>query len=57
MAFYINLNLLELSYRFYLKFNITDTHISWKGYLTGNLPPKIKIQWHIRKKIVCLNFK
>ena len=41
IAFYVKENLFELLYRFYLKFNISDTHISWKGYLIGNLPPKI----------------
>jgi hypothetical protein len=37
------LNKKELSYRIYLKFNLSDTLISWKGYLIGSLTPKINI--------------
>ena len=33
----------ELSYRIHLKFNLSDTHISWKGYLIESLTPKINI--------------
>jgi hypothetical protein len=32
-----------LLYRFRMKFNISDTHILWKGSLTGSLSPKINI--------------
>ena len=40
----------EFSYRIHLKFNLSDTHISWKGYLIGSLTPKINIHlMHIRK--------
>jgi hypothetical protein len=36
IAFYVKQNLFELSYRFHLKLNKCDTHISWKGYLIGS---------------------
>ena len=36
--------IIELSYRIHLKFNLSDTHMSWKGYLIGSLTPKINIQ-------------
>jgi hypothetical protein len=39
----LNLKKMELSYRIHLKFNLSDTHISWKGYLIGSLTPKINI--------------
>jgi hypothetical protein len=39
IAFYVKLKKIELSYRIHLKFNINDTHISWKGYLIGRLTP------------------
>ena len=35
----------ELSYRIHLKLNLSDTHISWKGYLIGSLTPKINIHF------------
>jgi hypothetical protein len=44
------LNIIEPSYRFHLKFNVNDTHISWKGYLIGKLPPKINIHLMAYKK-------
>ena len=40
----------EISYRIYLKFNLSDTHFSWKGYLIGRLPPKINIHLIAYKK-------
>ena len=40
----------ELSYRIHLKFNISDTQISWKGYLIGSLTPKINIHLMSYKK-------
>ena len=43
IAFYVKLKKIELSYRIHLKFNLSDTHISWKGYLIGSLTPKINI--------------
>ena len=38
IAFYVKKNLIELSCRFHLKFDISDTLtcISWKGYLIGS---------------------
>jgi hypothetical protein len=36
IAFYVKLKKIELSYRIHLKFNLSDTHISWKGYLIGS---------------------
>jgi uncharacterized membrane protein len=36
IAFYVKYILFELWYMFHLTFNISDTHISWKGYLIGN---------------------
>jgi hypothetical protein len=39
----------ELSYRIHLKFNLSETHISWKGHLIGSLTPKINIK-HVEKK-------
>jgi hypothetical protein len=41
---------IELSYRIHLKFNLSDTHISWKGYLNGSLTPKINIHLMAYKK-------
>ena len=41
---------IELSYRIHLKFNLNDTHISWKGYLIGSLTPKINIHLIAYKK-------
>ena len=41
---------IELSYRIHLKFNLSDTHISWKGYLIGSLIPKINIHLMAYKK-------
>jgi hypothetical protein len=43
-------HLKELSYRIHLKFNLSDTHISWKGYLIGSLTPKISIHLMAYKK-------
>jgi hypothetical protein len=43
IAFYVKLKKNELSYRIHLKFNLSDTHVSWKGYLIGRLTPKINI--------------
>jgi hypothetical protein len=48
IAFYVNL--FELSYRLHLKINISDTHISWKGYLIGSLSQKINIHLMAYKK-------
>ena len=45
IAFYVKLKKIELSYRIHLKFNLSDTHISWKGYLIGSLTPKINIHF------------
>ena len=50
IAFYVKLKKIELSYRIHLKFNLSDTHISWKGYLIGSLTPKIKIHLMACKK-------
>ena len=33
-----------------LHFNLSDTHISWKGYLIGSLTPKINIHLMAYKK-------
>jgi hypothetical protein len=33
-----------------VKFNLSDTHISWKGYLIGSLTPKISIHLMAYKK-------
>jgi hypothetical protein len=42
-------------YRFYLKFSTSDTHMSLKGYLIGNVPPKMNIHLIAYKEtIVCL---
>jgi hypothetical protein len=41
----------ELSYRIHLKFNLSDTHISWKRYLIGSLTPKINI--HLMAYVNC----
>ena len=38
----------KISYWFHLKFNISDTHISWKGYLIGRIPQTINI--HLRDR-------
>jgi hypothetical protein len=35
----LNKKRIELSYRIHLKLNLSDTHISWKGYLIGSLTP------------------
>ena len=43
----------DLSYRFHLKFNLSDTHISWKRYLIGSLTPKINIYLMAYKKKQC----
>jgi len=43
IAFYVKFLKNELSYMIHLKFNLSDTHISWKWYLIGNLTPKINI--------------
>jgi hypothetical protein len=40
----------ELSYRIYPKFNLSDTHISWKGYQIGSLTLKINIYLMAYKK-------
>jgi hypothetical protein len=42
----LNKKKIELSYRIHLKFNLSDTHISWKGYLIGSLIPKINTHLH-----------
>jgi hypothetical protein len=46
----LNKRKIELSYRIHLKFNLSDTHISWKGYLIGSLTPKINIHLMAYKK-------
>jgi hypothetical protein len=46
----LNKNLFEISYRIYLKFNLSDTHFSWKGYLIRRIPPKINIHLIAYKK-------
>jgi len=33
-----------------MKFNISDIHVSWKGYIIGNLPLKINIHLMAYKK-------
>jgi hypothetical protein len=43
-------NRFEISHRIHLKFNLSDTHLSWKGYLIGSLPPKINIHLMAYKK-------
>ena len=50
IAFYVKLKKIELSYRIHLKFNLSDTQISWKGYLIGSLTPKINIHLMAYKK-------
>jgi hypothetical protein len=50
IAFYVKLKKIELSYRIHLKFNLSDTHISWKGYSIGSLIPKINIHLMAYKK-------
>ena len=50
IAFYVKLKKIELSYRIHLKFNLSDIHISWKGYLIGSLTPKINIHLMAYKK-------
>jgi hypothetical protein len=50
IAFYVKSNRFELSYRIHLKFNLSDIHISWKGYLIGSLTPKINIHLMAYKK-------
>ena len=39
----LNKKKIEPSYRIHLTFNLSDTHISWKGYLIGSLTPTINI--------------
>ena len=39
----LNIKKNELSYRIHLKFNLSDTQISWKGHLIGSLTPTINI--------------
>ena len=46
----LNKKKIELSYRIHLKFNLSDTHISWKRYLIGSLTPKINIHLMAYKK-------
>jgi hypothetical protein len=46
-----SLKKIELSYRIHLKFNLSNTHISWKGYLIGSLAPKINIHLMAYKKM------
>ena len=46
----LNKKKIELSYRIHLKFNLSDTHISWKEYLIGSLTPKINIHLMAYKK-------
>ena len=46
----LNKKKIELSYRIHLKFNLSDTQISWKGYLIGSLTPKINIHLMAYKK-------
>jgi hypothetical protein len=43
-------NLLGVLYRFHLKLNISVNHISWKGYLIRNFPPKFSIHLMAYKK-------
>ena len=50
IAFYVKLKKIELSYRIHRKINLSDTHISWKGYLIGSLTPKINIHLMAYKK-------
>jgi hypothetical protein len=46
----LNKKKFELSYRIHLKFNLSDTHISWTGYQIGSLTPKINIHLMAYKK-------
>jgi hypothetical protein len=39
----LNIKKNELSYKIHLKFNLSDTQISWKGHLIGSLTPTINI--------------
>ena len=50
IAFYVKYKKNELSHRIHLKLNLSDTHISWKGYLIGSLTPKINIHLMAYKK-------
>jgi len=50
IAFYVKYKKKGLSYRIHLKFNLSDTHISWKRYVIGGLTPKIKIHLMAYKK-------
>ena len=50
IAFYVKFKKIELSYRIHLKFNLSDTHISWKGCLIGSLTLKINIHLMAYKK-------
>jgi hypothetical protein len=50
IAFYVKYKKIELSHRIHLKLNLSDTHISWKGYLIGSLTPKINIHLMAYKK-------
>ena len=50
IAFYAKLKKNELSYRIHLKLNLSDTNISWKGYIIGSLNPKINIHLMAYKK-------
>jgi hypothetical protein len=47
---YVKSNLFEISYRIYLKLNLSDTHFSWNGYLIGSLPPNLNIHLMAYKK-------
>ena len=52
---------IELSYRIHLKFNLSDTHISWKGYLIGSLTLhaeyiQVTIQIPYCHRVLCYNY-
>jgi hypothetical protein len=47
---FIGAKLMHLLVYIILKFNLSDTHISCKGYLTGSLTPKINIHLMAYKK-------
>jgi hypothetical protein len=53
-VFYVKFKKNELSYMIHLKFNLSDTHISWKWYLIGNFTPKtnIHLMAHQKKQTV-----
>ena len=51
--FYVKLNKIELSYRIHLKFNLSDTHISWKRYLIGSSDVAQGVAFLTNFRIIC----